>query len=89
MHILNVKIENQSRNAKTGLCSATLVLTTRDGCVSLRARTNCPDMAGAERLRSRLVADALRQLRRMPEYRSGARQVTLAGDICAAAPEPA
>lgn len=87
MHILDVKIENQARNTQTGLHSATLLLKTRDGCISVSAKTDCPGEATDERVRSRLMADALRQVRRMPEYRSGARQVTLADGICAAAPE--
>ena len=78
MHIQSVAMKDCAFSPETGQFRATLVLDTEASRMSLRSAT--PYRAGMSRedLMIRLLNDALRQIRRMPEHRGTHRSITIA-----------
>lgn len=71
MRITHIRLANEVA-LSGGTHSATVVLESESACLSVKANT---ENAAALGVRKALVDDALRQLRRMPEYRNGQRTV--------------
>ncbi len=81
MKILNVKLADQKFLPETGAHRATIVMKTDEGQLFLDAKATLPNGICQNEVSSALVKDALRQLNRMPEYRSGRKRVTLDDDV--------
>jgi hypothetical protein len=80
MKIVGISLVDRTAVRETGVHRATVVLRTETGGLSLRASAELagdPDTRDIDRA---LVDDALRQVRQLPEYRAGTRDITIAGD---------
>lgn len=78
MQIKEIKLVDCSVSESSGTHYATVLLNGQDSTHCMRASA-FPDVPDAPaRITLALVQDAIRQLRRMPEYRSGANVITIA-----------
>ena len=78
MHILNVEIKDWSFSEETGRHQATLLMDARQNRISLRAETAMAQASPQHDVMNGLLADAMRQLKRLPEYRGSEQEITLA-----------
>lgn len=80
MYIKRVELDKLSYDTSQGMSCGTMRLTTQDGTVVLRcvarhaAGTSDPD------IQTLMLDHAIAQLKRMPEYRTGQRTITVAED---------
>lgn len=77
MVIKKIQVENLRYNSATDSHSAIVILTTDQNTICLTGRTALSPSAPRADIRTALVADALRQVRQLPEFRSGAHHLTL------------
>lgn len=80
MHILSVEFKNCNFSPETGRHHATLLVEARERRVCLLAAAKLSETSDRGLVRNGLVADALRQLGRLPEYRNTHHKITLAGN---------
>ncbi len=78
MHILNVELKDCAFSQETGQFHATLLMDAEAKRLSLRAAAEYQDGMRRGEVAKVLLDDALRQLKRMPEYRNSERQITVA-----------
>lgn len=71
MMITNIEISQYRYCPQTARHSASVCLTLRDRIVTLFCSLDLPEHTAAANRANAFVSDALRQLRRMPEFRSG------------------
>lgn len=86
MQILDIEMSDHAFDAARGRHSANVGLVFADHFVSIFCSLALPDGTGTKARDFALLNDALRQLRRMPEFRTG--RVKLAPLPVAAAPLP-
>lgn len=77
MHIVGFKVVDLREEPEPGLYRATLLLRTRSSQISLFVRTLIPNDSSSEHIRRILIDDAIRQVRRLPEYRDGTLSITV------------
>lgn len=85
MLIKKVQIENLRFSAKLQQHSAVVILTTQSSTMCLQGRTGIARGAPRKDIVTGLVSDALRQVRQLPEYRSGQSDIALCHSVT---PEP-
>lgn len=78
--IRSISIGEVALVARRGHFRAVVVMTTDDSTLSLIARHDCGSDAPPRDLHDGLISDALRQLHRLPEYRTGQRHLILSPD---------
>ena len=78
MHIETVRLEDVSLSRAERRYCATLLIEGAEQRISFRAQAAMSRVTHRQEMTRLLVDDALRQLRRMPEYRNSARPITLA-----------
>lgn len=78
MNIERIRLENVSVSPHSGAHVATVLLDADTASLSLRASALPLDHASVDVVTRALVQDALRQVRRMPEYRMGTKVITIA-----------
>ena len=84
MHILSVEVKDRSYSREKGRHEATLLVAGHENRVSFRAAARLAESSGVRDVTQGLLADALRQLRRLPEYRNTTREITVAADALSA-----
>lgn len=77
MLIKKIQIENLRFTAGSQQHSAVVILTTDHSTLCLTGRTALKKTAPSAEIRTALIADAVRQVGQMPEFRSGQQQITL------------
>jgi hypothetical protein len=80
MHILNVELLNLRNCPDTGRITATVILLTETGHLNLQASAAAKQDGSRRNLVETLMQDVMRQIRFMPEVRTGQTRVTLAPD---------
>ena len=83
MHILNVEVKDYAFSKEKGCHQATLLMEGVDSRVCLRTASTHAASANHKDVVHGLIADAIRQLKRMPEYRGNAREITVAQNAVA------
>ncbi|WP_371226088.1 hypothetical protein [Roseovarius sp. 2305UL8-3] len=78
MHILNVEVKDCRFSEETGRHKATLLVDCHESRVCLQAATHLARAAGQRDVIHGLMADALRQMKRLPEYRNTTEEITVA-----------
>ncbi|WP_425044778.1 hypothetical protein [Primorskyibacter sp. S87] len=81
MLVTDIEITHYTYCAQTGRHSANVCMTLRDQIVTMFCRLDLGLNGDAQGRARAFVADALRQLNRMPEIRSGRDTVNLAEDL--------
>ena len=82
MLITKVQFDNMRFLPDRDRHQAVVILTTDECTMCLRANAEVAPAANRDAVGDALVSDAMRQVRRMPEFRTGARQV----NVCSTAP---
>ena len=77
MKIISIEIDRILWNQGTTSCHGTVVLTATDQTIALSAQAAIGRSSEMTEVQAALTQDALRQLRRMPEFRNGKRAVTI------------
>ncbi|HCE71226.1 MAG TPA: hypothetical protein DET67_08395 [Ruegeria sp.] len=77
MQITNVEISQYQVCPNTARHSASVCMTLADRVVTLFCSLELPEGISAIARAQAFVGDAMRQLRRMPEFRSGKQQLSL------------
>lgn len=83
MHILNVEMKDCTFSPETGRFHATLLMEADARRLHMRAAATYHDGMHRNEMAQVMLDDALRQLKRMPEYRNSASEVTVADDALA------
>lgn len=78
MQINRIEIEHINQDPLSDMAAGMVALETQAGCVTVLCRVPKRLCITAGALHRRLATEALRQARRMPEYRSGQDQLTVA-----------
>ncbi|MBO9450711.1 hypothetical protein J7426_10610 [Tropicibacter sp. R16_0] len=86
MLVTNVEISEYSYCERTERCTANVSMTLGDMFVTLFCALDIPANECPKTRAKAFVGDAMRQLRRMPEYRSGRRSVELSEHVTAPMP---
>ena len=77
MKILQLNIDGLTYAAEPGVYRAIVLVRTEDSSLSLSSTAPFAPDAPEEQIRTALIRDALRQIRRMPEYRSGQKSIEI------------
>ena len=77
MLIKKIQIEKLHYSAKAQRYAAVIILTTDDSTICLQGRAHVRQDAPRSELVACLVSDAMRQLRRLPEYRGDTQEVAV------------
>jgi len=80
MYIKRVELDQLSYDTSQGMSCETTRLTTQDGTVVLRCTARHAADATQHDIRTLMLDHAIAQLKRMPEYRTGQRTITVAED---------
>ena len=80
MHIVDVKFAAMADCPETGRRTAKVMLSTKDGGLSLAESTEQADDADRRAIIEGLMQDAMRQIRAFPDVRTGQTTVTVAED---------
>ncbi len=78
MHILNVEVKDCQFSEETGRHKATVLVECYENRVCLQAATRMAQAARKHDVVQGLMADAMRQMKRLPEYRNTTREITMA-----------
>ena len=81
MLVTDIEITDYSYCPATARHRAMVGLTLQDQFVALTCQLDLPEQENPEARASAFVSDAIRQLRRMPEFRSGRTPLDIAADI--------
>jgi len=77
MNISAIEIDRVLWNDDNQACHGTVLLKSCDHLITLSAHAQLPKSAGQNAIDAALTTEALRQLRRMPEFRSGQATLTI------------
>jgi hypothetical protein len=80
MYIQRVELDEFSYDMSQGTSCGTMRLTTQDGTVVLHCVTRHAADASRQDVLKLMLDHAIAQLKRMPEYRTGQREITVAKD---------
>ncbi len=80
MYIKRVELDQLSYDISRGMSCGTVRLTTQDGTVVLNCGARHAADAARPTILKLMLDDAITQLQRMPEYRTGQRTITVAQD---------
>jgi len=78
MHIVNVEVKDCCFSEETGRYKATVLMDGHENRISIQAVTDLAQAARTRDVIHGLMADAMRQMKRLPEYRNTTREITLA-----------
>ncbi|MEB8389291.1 hypothetical protein OO012_18860 [Rhodobacteraceae bacterium KMM 6894] len=87
MMIIKLQFENLRFTDGSQQHSAVVILTTDDATLCLTGRAALGKTAPRADIKVALFADAMRQVRQMPEYRSGSKQIVLSHGIASQMPQ--
>lgn len=79
--IKKVQFENLRFSDRSQTHAAVVILTTDNATFCMTGRAALAQTAPGADIRSALLEDALRQVRRMPEFRTGENQIAVEHDI--------
>ncbi len=77
MLIKKIQVDNLRFDPETQSHAAVIILTTDEATLCLYASTSSSQDAGRSAIAEDLMKDAIRQVKRMPEFRRGHRTVTV------------
>jgi len=80
MYITRVEFDTVTYDGSQGVSWGAVKLTTRAGTIVLHCSAAHADDASRQDILHLMLDNAIAQLKRMPEYRTGQRQVELAAD---------
>ena len=75
MLVTDIEISHYSYDPKAASHQASVAMTLKDQVISLFCRLDLPENEPSKTRATAFVRDAIRQLKRMPEFRSGANQL--------------
>lgn len=81
MLVTDIEISHYSYDPLSERHQANVAMTLRDRVVSLFCRLDLPADEPARARAIAFVSDAIRQMKRMPEFRSGAAQLHFSNDL--------
>jgi len=81
MHVIFIDVDSLRYDTRRGRHVALVRFHSQDEVVGIEGRSDLPADASAEARQAALRADALRQLRRMPEFRRNASALSFASGV--------